>query len=133
MKAKALGVMARFPGETEHMDPDRIRFAQTFWEFDHRVTAPLHGFRSADDYYLRASSVRYLSRIEVPTFCVNSLDDPFLPAEALERARQAASDDVRFEVTPWGGHAAFITGRWPWKPLYWAEEQAIAWLVGRPA
>ena len=31
-------------------------------------------------------------------------------------------------TTPWGGHAAFIAGRWPWRPLYWAEERAIEWL-----
>jgi predicted alpha/beta-fold hydrolase len=133
LKRKTLDVMARFPRETEHMDPDRIRFAQTFREFDHRATAPLHGFRSADDYYLRSSSMRYLGRIEVPTFCVNSADDPFLPAEALERARESASDDVMFKVTRWGGHAAFITGRWPWRPSYWAEEQAVTWLISRPA
>jgi predicted alpha/beta-fold hydrolase len=133
LKAKALDVMARFPRETEHMDPDRIRFAQTFREFDDRATAPLHGFTSADNYYLRSSSKRYLGRIEVPTFCINSTDDPFLPAEAVAAAREVASDDVTFKVTDWGGHAAFITGRWPWRPRYWAEEQAVAWLVGRPA
>jgi predicted alpha/beta-fold hydrolase len=133
LKAKALDVMARFPRETEHMDPDRIRFAQTFREFDDRATAPLHGFTSADNYYLKSSSQRFLARIEVPTFCINSSDDPFLPEEVLARARDAASDDVTFKFTPWGGHAAFITGRWPWRPTYWAEEQAIAWLVARPA
>jgi predicted alpha/beta-fold hydrolase len=62
---------------------------------------------------------------------VNSADDPFLPADALARARAAASDDVLFEVTSRGGHAAFIAGRLPWRPRYWAEEQAIAWLTAR--
>ena len=76
---------------------------------------------------------RYLSRIEVPTFCVSSVDDPFLPADAVKRAREVASDDVTFKVTPWGGHAAFIAGRWPWRARYWAEEQAVAWLTARPA
>ncbi len=28
---------------------------RTFWDFDGRVTAPLHGFLSAEDYYRRAS------------------------------------------------------------------------------
>jgi predicted alpha/beta-fold hydrolase len=133
LKAKALDVMARFPRETEHMDRDRIRFAQTFREFDHRATAPLHGFATADNYYLKSSSIRFLSRIEVPTFCVSSADDPFLPAEVLGRAKEVASDDVTFKVTRWGGHAAFIAGTWPWRASYWAEEQAVAWLATRPA
>ncbi len=54
------------------------------------------------------------------------------PPRCIERARQRASDDVEMVTTPWGGHAAFIAGRWPWKPLYWAEERAVEWLTSRP-
>jgi predicted alpha/beta-fold hydrolase len=133
LKRKALDVMTRFPRETEHMDPDRIRFAETLFTFDEYATAPLHGFLGAADYYRRSSSLRVLPQIEVPTLCINSEDDPFLPAEALERARDAASDDVTFAVSPWGGHAAFAYGPAPWKARYWAEEQAIRWLASRPA
>jgi predicted alpha/beta-fold hydrolase len=132
LKRKALDVMARFPRETAQLDAGRVRGARTFVEFDDAMTAPLHGFASADDYYLRSSSLRYLPQIEVPTLCVSSTDDPFLPGEALARARAAASEDVEMVVKGWGGHAAFIAGRWPWRPLYWAEVRAVAWLVGRP-
>jgi predicted alpha/beta-fold hydrolase len=132
LKAKVRDVLARFPAETAHLDAERVRRARTFREFDEAATAPLHGFASADDYYLRASALRYLWRVEVPTWCVNSADDPFLPQEALARARAAASDDVTFMVTRRGGHAAFISGRLPWRPLYWAEEQVMAWLATQP-
>jgi predicted alpha/beta-fold hydrolase len=132
LKRKVLDVMARFPQETRHVDRDYVTFARTFVEFDDAVTAPLHGFANADDYYLRSSSLRYLHQIEVPTLCVSSADDPFVPADTLERARVAASEDVELVVTRWGGHAAFITGRWPWRALYWAEEHALSWLVARP-
>jgi uncharacterized protein len=132
LKAKAFDIATRFPEETSRLDLRRIRRARTFWAFDDAATAPLNGFAGADDYYLRSSSLRYLPRIEVPTLCVNSADDPFLPREILARAREAASDDVSFQVTGWGGHAAFITGRWPWRPLYWAEEQVMAWLARQP-
>jgi len=133
LKAKVFDLLGRFPDETRHLVVDLVRRAQTFRAFDDAATAPLHGFAGAADYYLRASSLRYLSRVEVPTFCVNSADDPFLPAEALARARAAASDDIAFQVTRRGGHAAFIAGRLPWRPRYWAEERAVAWLTGRPA
>jgi predicted alpha/beta-fold hydrolase len=132
LKRKALDVMARFPRETEHMDPDRIRFADTFFAFDDYATAPLHGFRGAGDYYRRCSSLRFLSAIEVPTLCISSSDDPFLPAEALARAQDAGSEDVAFSVSDWGGHAAFAYGPWPWRARYWAEEQALRWLASRP-
>jgi predicted alpha/beta-fold hydrolase len=133
LKHKALGVMQRFPRETEHMDPDRIRFAQTFFAFDDYVTAPLHGFYGAGDYYRRCSSLRFVAGIEVPTLCLSSVDDPFLPAAVLARVRDAASDDVRLVATPWGGHASFAYGAAPWRARYWAEEQAVAWLLSRPA
>jgi hypothetical protein len=129
LRPKALDVLARFPRETAHLDADRIRGARTFAAFDRHVTAPLHGFASAEDYYARASSLPYLGRIRVPTLCISSEDDPFFPREGLAPARAAASPDVRFEVTPWGGHTGFVSGPWPWRPHYWAEEASVAWLA----
>ncbi|HEY6475663.1 MAG TPA: alpha/beta fold hydrolase [Polyangia bacterium] len=130
LKPKALDVLARFPRETAHLDAARIAAARTFAEFDQAVTAPMHGFASAEDYYARASSLGYLSRIAAPTLCISSEDDPFCPAESVARARSAASTSVRFEVTPWGGHTGFVSGRWPWRPRYWAEELTVDWLGG---
>ncbi len=129
LKPKALDVLARFPAETARLDAARIAAARTFGEFDEQFTAPLHGFESAADYYRRASSLGYLSRISVPTLCISSEDDPFFPREALARAREAASAAVTFKVTPWGGHTGFVSGRWPWRPYYWAEELSVDWLL----
>ena len=130
LKPKALHVIARFPRETAHLDADRVRGARTFGEFDQCLTAPLHGFASAADYYEKSSSLAYLPRVQVPTLCVSSEDDPFFPADAVGRSRAAASTDVRFEVTPWGGHTGFVSGDWPWRPRYWAEEAVVAFLAG---
>jgi len=132
LKAKALELRERFPALVARLDPKRIAGARTFFEFDDAATAPVHGFPNADTYYRRSSSIHYLERIEVPVLCLGSADDPFVPAEVLERARQRISEDVEMVTTPWGGHAAFIAGRWPWKPLYWAEERAIEWLTKQP-
>jgi predicted alpha/beta-fold hydrolase len=133
LKRKAADVLARFPRETEHINGDRIRFAQTIYAFDDCATAPLNGFHGAGDYYRKSSSLRYLSAIEVPTLCLNAEDDPFSPAGALRAARDAASEDVKLAVSPWGGHAAFVTGPWPWRARYWAEERVVSWLSKRPA
>jgi predicted alpha/beta-fold hydrolase len=132
LKAKALELRVRFPETAALLDPDRITRARTFTEFDEAATAPLHGFPSADAYYRRSSSICFLDRIEVPVLCLGSADDPFLPTEVIDRARNRASEDVEIVTKPWGGHAAFITGRWPWKPLYWAEERAVSWLTSQP-
>jgi predicted alpha/beta-fold hydrolase len=129
VKPKALDVMARFPRETAHLDGARVRRARTIREFDDCLTAPLHGFTGADDYYARASALPYLPRVGVPTLCISGLDDPFFPGAAVESARAAASSDVTFAVTPWGGHTGFVSGPWPWRPVYWAEEAVIQWLA----
>jgi len=132
LKPKALDLIARFPNETAHLDPGRIRLASTFGEFDRQVTAPLYGFASAADYYRDSSALGYLSRIRIPTLCITAEDDPFFPGAALAPSRAAASADVHFEVSPWGGHTGFVAGRWPWRPRYWAEDDALAWLMPRP-
>ena len=134
LKVKALDIATRFGHiqAVRQLQPKRIAAARTFFQFDDAATAPLHGFQGADDYYRKCSSLRFLDRIEVPTMCINSEDDPFLPFDVVRRAQAVASDDVEIVTTRWGGHAAFIAGRWPWKPRYWAEERAVAWLTARP-
>ena len=133
LKAKALELLLRFPRETAHIDSDRIRLARTFHDFDECLTAPLHGFASADDYYHRSSALAYLAHVAVPTLCLSSEDDPFFPGDDVFRARDAASAPVRFEITSWGGHTGFVTGAWPWRPHYWAEERAVDWLRAHAA
>jgi predicted alpha/beta-fold hydrolase len=128
LKSKTLDLLARFPRETAHVDADRVRRARTFREFDECVTAPLHGFTGADDYYARASSLPFLARIAVPTLCLSSEDDPLIPGETAHWAREAASPEVTCEITSWGGHTGFVSGSWPWRPSYWAEDRAIDWL-----
>ena len=62
LRSKSLDLLARFPRETAHVDPDRVRRAQSFHEFDDCLTAPLHGFAGADDYYRRSSSLPFLAQ-----------------------------------------------------------------------
>ena len=94
-------------------DVRRLARARTLREFDDMITAPLHGFRDTDDYWSCASSAPWLARIEVPTLVLNARNDPFLPAEALERAARGAAKNVVLEFPRTGGHAGF-PGRDRW-------------------
>lgn len=127
LRAKALAAVRRFPEAAARVDVARTLSARTFWEFDDAANAPLHGFAGADDYYARASSISFLSRITTPTLCLSAADDPFLPREALERARGLAGPAVEFLVTARGGHIGWIGGP-PWRPRYFAESAALEWL-----
>ena len=129
LKDKVHDVVKRFPETAERIDVAAVRRARTFREFDDAATGPLHGFTGADDYYTRSSSIHFLPHITTPTLCLNAEDDPFLPREALQRARRAASPAIDFRTTKHGGHTGFIAGPWPWRPDFWAERVAVDWLV----
>lgn len=109
LQAKALRKAARFPGV---LDAGAIAAATTFREFDSLVTAPLHGFLDAEDYWLKVSSKPLLKSIAVPTLVINAKNDPFLPAWALP-TRDEASPAVTLEQPVSGGHVAFPSGPFP--------------------
>lgn len=96
-------------------------------EFDTKVTAPLHGFADADDYYTRSSCAQYLRGIRVPTLILHALDDVFMTADAVP-SPEALSDSVTLELSASGGHVGFVAGPWSWRPQYWLEERIPAYL-----
>ena len=117
---KALAMARRFPGA---LDAAAIRRAQSMHAFDEVVTAPLHGFSGADDYWRRASSKPWLRSIAVPTLVLNARNDPFIPASSLPDPRQASSA-VTLEQPRHGGHAGFAMGRFPGR-LDWLPDRLL--------
>lgn len=109
LKAKALRKAAQYP---DLLDAEAIRAATTFREFDTLVTARLHGFIDADDYWLKVSSKLWLKYIRVPTLVLNAKNDPFLPADALPEIDEV-SEAVMLEQPKTGGHVAFPSGPFP--------------------
>jgi len=128
LRRKALEKLARYP---DLYASERLAAARSLLEFDDVVTAPVHGFASADDYYDRSSSLRFLAGIRRPTLLLSAEDDPFLPAEVLDEVRRVArgNDCLDVDFVPHGGHAGFVGGRLPWRPVYWAEDRVIGFLA----
>ncbi|HBL56637.1 MAG TPA: alpha/beta fold hydrolase [Candidatus Lambdaproteobacteria bacterium] len=100
-------------------NPGDLNKIKTLREFDEKVTAPLHGFVNADQYYSESSCKQFLKNICVPTLIMNSLDDPFLERNTFPGPKEV-SDMVELEFLQNGGHAAFITGS-IWKYFSWIE------------
>jgi predicted alpha/beta-fold hydrolase len=109
MKRKSAAKLERFP---RLFDGERVARSRTLREFDDLVTAPLHGFRDAADYWARASSKPWLRGIAVPTLLLNAANDPFLPGTHLPRAEEVAPC-VRREFPATGGHVGFVSGPFP--------------------
>ena len=98
----------------------------TFWDFDGRVTAPLHGYASAQDYYRRCSSRYFLGAIQVPCLLIQAHNDPFVYPHSLPQLSELGPR-TEFELHQGGGHVGFIEGP-PWRPRYYLERRIPAWL-----
>lgn len=120
LKPASAAKLKRFPGL---FDERRLRKARTLYEFDDAVTAPLHGFAGADDYWFRASSKPWLPGIGVPTLLLNAQNDPFLPAHALPTPAQVSAC-VRLDFPHAGGHVGFVSGSLPGH-LDWMPQRLI--------
>jgi uncharacterized protein len=83
-----------------------IMQADNLWDYDNRFTAPLHGFKDADDYWQQSNCRPYLREIALPTLLINARNDPFLP-EANLPEQSEVSDYVHLEFPAHGGHAGF--------------------------
>lgn len=115
---KSIEKEKRFPGIYDVAALKRVRTMQAF---DDLVTAPLHGFRDALDYWTRGSSKPHLRYVEVPTLVINPCNDPFVPSASLP-GRHELSAAVTLEMPAHGGHMGFASGAFP---------QAVEWLPQR--
>ena len=123
MKPKALAKWAQHPGL---FDRERLLAARDLHDFDDAFTAPVHGFRNADDYWARASAKPRLRELRVPTLVLNARNDPFVPAASLPRPHEVSPS-----VTLWqpahGGHVGFAGGPLPGH-LATLPERVVDWL-----
>ncbi len=122
LKVKALEKAARFPGL---IDVEVVRGLSSFAAFDEHVTAPIHGFSGARDYWTRSSCLPWLERIRTPTLLISADDDPFLPSDHLPREAVARSSWLDAEFSERGGHVGFVQGPWPWDASYWVDRRAV--------
>lgn len=100
---------------------------RTFWDFDGRITAPLHGYRDAQDYYRRASSRYFLPDIAIPTLLIQAADDPFVFRHSVPEPSEL-SPTTTLELHAHGGHVGFIEGT-PRRPSYYLERRIPQWLA----
>ncbi len=81
----------------------------TIRRFDETMTAPLAGFRDADEYYAAGSSIDSLPKIEVPTTILIDQHDPIVPASMFVGAEFSAS--TKLLTTRYGGHIGYLQRR----------------------
>ncbi len=107
---------------------DELSEDATIRSFDELVTAPLHGFKDATDYYDKSSSSQFIPSIQIPTLLIHSKDDPFLPSTQVPEQTIESNPYLTLILAERGGHVGFIEGWHPGNFRFWAEEQASEYL-----
>lgn len=113
------------------MFPDQLSFKgyeniKTFKDFDDRYTAPIHGFKNAEDYWAKCSSKQFIKGIKRPALIVNALNDPFLSKSCFPYDEVADNSFVSLETPKNGGHVGFVS--FNRNDLYWSEKRALMFL-----
>ena len=109
LKARMRRKAAAFPGAFSLEPLGRI---WTVRQFDEVYTAPHHGFRDAADYYYRASALRVIDRIRVPTLILTAAGRPVRPGRPFRDPRSTGQPATSPSSSrPHGGHCAFLERR----------------------
>ncbi|AKM46606.1 hydrolase [Edwardsiella anguillarum] len=126
LKQSARRKLRRYP-EMLDLDPLQLRRMRRLREFDDQITARLHGFRDADDYYRRCSALPRLPTIRQPLLIIQARDDPFMTSAVIPPPGSLPSN-IEYQLTAFGGHVGFIGGTLR-HPLPWLEQRIPAWLA----
>ena len=95
----------------ELYDISGLRGVRTLRSFDDRFTSVAHGFADAEDYYYKASSIRVIDQIHIPTLIIHAQDDPFIPFEPMLDPAVANNPYILLINPEQGGHVAFISAK----------------------
>ena len=95
-------------------------------DFDHHYLAPRTGFKSAYDYYKKASAEPFLKNIDVPSLLLHAEDDPIVDGTYLERFEAPSHWDI--VVTPKGGHVGFLDSKDIINNFRWMDSTITDWL-----
>ena len=109
----------------ERYDESRLRGVWSIRKFDDVYTAPHSGFGNVANYYERASSLQFISRIIVPTLLVHAQDDPFIPFESFRHPDIETNPNVILLAPEQGGHVGFISADREGEERFWAERMAV--------
>ncbi|MCE6990874.1 YheT family hydrolase [Dyadobacter sp. CY323] len=114
----------KFPADIKLMLNGEVK---TLYDFDHFYTAPLHGFKSADDYYEKCSSMFFVENITIPTAIITAKNDPIVPFESLPVKEIESNGNLHFFVTRDGGHCGFRPANLK-DEFYWSEKKALEFI-----
>lgn len=124
LKKKILEKAKLFPVQIQTSNISKIK---TLKDFDDCYTSQLHGFKDAEDYYERNSSLYFLDKIAIQTLIINAQNDPFLSKACFPFEKIKYLEKVHFQAPKMGGHCGFYQA--DYQGILWSEQQALAWIM----
>ncbi len=94
----------QYPGVVDMSDWGRMK---SWRDFDELFTAPINGFRDAEDYYQQASPIHILESIVTPVLLLQSINDSFLTASGYPEKLCREHSYIHLEMPAYGGHVGF--------------------------
>ena len=108
----------QFPGVIDVANFEKI----TCWkDFDDYFSAPLNGYKNANDFYDQASALNFVTNINVPVLLVNAQNDPILTPACFPQSLAQSHSFLHFEAPRLGGHVGFDLPR---QQTAWSELRA---------
>lgn len=126
LKANAARKLKAYP-DTLPVSLRQLKKVRRIREFDDLITAKIHGFADAIDYYRQCSAMPLLSKITQPTLIIHAKDDPFMDHHSIP-AQEFLPANVHYQLTEHGGHVGFIGGTLR-RPKMWLESRIPDWLT----
>lgn len=112
--------------QLKNLEVDKIK---TLKEFDDLVTAPIHGFENAKEYYTKSSSKPLLNKIVVPSYLLSAKDDPILGDECYPVDEAQKNKNLFLEMPVRGGHIGFF--KFLKDEEYWHETRAVEFILDK--
>ncbi len=105
LKSKTRIKLEQFPNH--ELNSEAILNSKNFLDFDNYFTAPVNGFKDANDYWKRNSCNQFLEGIQTPSLLVTAADDPFLSESCIPLKEARNNKHFHLEVTKYGGHVGY--------------------------
>ena len=105
------------------IDIPKVLASKDFYEFDNYFTAPVFGFKDAEDYWEKSSSKQFLNNIAIPSLLISARDDSFLSESCYPFEEAESNPNFYLSAPNYGGHVGFAQLNRAGN--YWTDEQAI--------
>jgi uncharacterized protein len=125
LKGKTLIKIKKFPDSL--LNKEAILNSKTFEEFDNAVTAPLFGYKNANEYWQKCSCKQFIPAIKKPTLLINALDDSFLSRSCYPINEVNNHQYFNLELSKYGGHVSFNTSYFK-QDLLWSEKRILNYI-----